>query len=759
MARKSSSVGMAVRGSLAPIVATLVSLLLVPSSARGAVSLPSVFGDHMVLQREMPIPVWGTDSAGQAVTVELGAQLVSTTADGNGAWRVDLAPESAGGPLTLTVTGTSTVTFTDVLVGEVWLCSGQSNMVWTLANSDDWANEQLVATMPELRLMGVSNVWSELPVDDVPASHWSPSDATTAAGFSGVCYYFGKSLHQSLGVPVGLVRSSWGGTIIEAWTSQEALDSDPDVAARADALAGNTEPNRPAIIYNAMIHGLIPYAMRGAVWYQGESNAGQPWLYGKELPLLIEDWRARWGQERFYFGVVQLPDYGTHHDQASTTVSDEGWAWIRDAELRASRTVADTGMATIIDTDSPGEIHPTNKRYPGGRLARWALYDAYGLTEELPSGPVYQSYRSEDDGIHVTFGHVGTGLRVEPGDSFKIAGADRVFFWAQSEILGDTIRLYSPDVPEPVAVRYAWDADPLVTLYNSADLPASPFRTDYWPRDDYPSDELAPSAPLDLRADDVTDHTIDVSWSPSEDDVGVCCYELFVDGVPQYRLPGLTASLTGLTPATTYRFEVRALDGADRTSGLAGPLDVTTTNSAAVPSIEVLGNGQRITNGDATPSSSDDTDFGTVALDTVATHAFTIRNAGDGTLLLTGSTPVVLAGPSSQAYSVAPQPSLEPLEPGQTTTFTLRFAPTEDAAYVAVVTIAHNDLDAGPFTFTIQGATANGSGSGSDVPDDAQDGCGCLSHGQRGTTRLGVVVLLAALAWRRARRTTPPAAR
>jgi hypothetical protein len=596
-------------------------------------------------------------------------------------------------------------------------------------------------------------------VEDVPASAWVPSDATTAAGFSGVCYYFGKSLHQELGIPVGLIRSSWGGTIIEAWTSREALDSDPDVAARADSLAGNTEPNRPAILYNGMIHGLIPYAMRGAVWYQGESNAALPWLYGKELPLLIDDWRSRWGQERFYFGVVQLPDYGTHHDQANTTASEEGWAWLRDAELRASRTVPDTGMATIIDTESPGDIHPLNKRYPGGRLARWALYDAYGVTDELPSGPVYESYRIEGDSIHVTFAHVGTGLRVELGDSFKIAGADRVFFWAQSEILGDTLRLYSPDVTAPVAVRYAWDADPLVTLYNSADLPASPFRTDYWPRDDYPTDELPPSAPLDLHADDVTDNTIDVSWSPSEDDVGVCCYELLVDGVPQYRLPGLTASLTGLTPATTYRFEVRALDGADRVSDLAGPLDVTTTNSAAVPIIEVLGNGQLIANGDATPSPSDETDFGTVALGTVATRSFTIRNAGDGTLLLTGPTPVVLTGETSLPFSVTPQPGLAPLEPGQSTTFSVYLAPTDPAAHVAVVVIDHNDLETGPFTFTIQGVTTASSGSGNEVPDEAQDGCGCMSHGKTGSSQLGVGLVLGALAWGRKRRRALPAAR
>jgi sialate O-acetylesterase len=635
--------------------------------------LPAVFSDHMVLQHGIPLPVWGWAKPGQTVAVAIAGRTAEAVAGDDGRWMARLPPLAAGGPFTLHVaTDGKAIAVEDVMVGEVWICSGQSNMEWTLASARDGAAETAAADYPNLRLFSVPHVAETTAQADVKAA-WCRCRPDTAGAFSAVGYFFGRELHRKTGMPIGLINSSWGGTYAEAWTSRDFLLTDPvqrqvveqyedelrnpnslgrEVQARLDAWrqanertdtsnAGQTKgwhkpecktagwktmdlprpwqsaghpgsgifwfrrevvipaawkgkdlvihlgptdksdvtyfngvqvgsitmeqradawstprvytipgklvkagrnhiavrvwsniyaggfigqpgmmrleppagspdaaiplagpwryqveadfglvpppppgargkgnPNSPYILFDSMIKPLLPFAIRGAIWYQGESNADKAKQYRTLFPLMIRSWHAAWGQGTFPFHFVQLANF-----QAECTApGDSKWAELREAQTQALA-LPGTAMAVAIDIGDANDIHPRNKQDVGLRLALPALERIHGFRGLVHSGPIYRGATVEKDRIRIAFDHVSGGLvaRGGPLAGFAIAGKDRTFVWAEAAIDGDTVVVSSPSVPKPVAVRYAWAENPRCNLYNASDLPASPFRTDDWP--------------------------------------------------------------------------------------------------------------------------------------------------------------------------------------------------------------------------------------------------------------------------------------
>jgi len=481
-------------GSTSLAAAFLAACAVVP--LRADVRPASIFGDSMVLQRDMPVPVWGRAEPGEEVSVSIGGQTKESTADKDGRWRVQLdALEADEDGQTLTISGKNKIEFKDVLVGEVWICSGQSNMEWPLARTLDAEQEIDAAEHEQIRLFNVpGHTTSPVPKDTCPGS-WQVCRPKTASGFSAVGYFFGRRLHAELKVPIGLVGSNWGGTRIEPWTSPAGFASVPELKSIADQVAAydaQTKINRgsPSAIYNAMIHPLAPFAMRGAIWYQGESNGGEGESYYHKTRALVHGWRDLFNPELAFYWV-QLANFRKPSDDPA---GGDGWARIREAQRKALG-IEHTGMAVTIDIGEANDIHPRNKQDVGDRLARWALYQTYDKKDVVPSGPLYKSHKVEDGAIRVSFDHVGSGLMVghkeglspakEVKDGklsrFAIAGADKQWHWAEATIDGREVVVKSPEVPQPVAVRYAYTMNPEgANLYNKEGLPASPFRTDDW---------------------------------------------------------------------------------------------------------------------------------------------------------------------------------------------------------------------------------------------------------------------------------------
>ncbi|TWU00997.1 sialate O-acetylesterase [Stieleria varia] len=638
-----------------PLVA-FICVACVFCSTASAQSLPLVhplFTDHMVLQRDIETPVWGWTTPGEKISVECAGHSANATADADGRWMAKLAALPAGGPHELTVTGPSSITISDVLVGDVWICSGQSNMEWSVQISNNAAAEIAAADHPKLRLFTVPKRVSTEPQQTVNAQ-WQLCTPQTVPQFSAVGYYFGRDLQRELNVPIGLIHTSWGGTIAEAWTSAESLntmedfrpavsafqqmaeaqkngtnsldaamakwwnDNDPgskqswsrpdaatdawkemtvpgnwedrglgqfdgivwfqkefelsEAAAAKDAvlhlgpiddrdttwvngkqvgsmnewlpsrdyklpagtlkagrnviairvldtggggglhgqpdqlrveipggesvaLAGqwkysvstplektspvpqqlNSNPNVVTVLYNGMLAPLVPYAIKGAIWYQGESNAGRARQYRTLLPTMIHDWRQQFGVGDFPFLVVQLANFMKVQEQPV----EGGWADLREAQSLTARNDENVGLALAIDIGEANDIHPRNKQEVGRRLALSALGIAYDK-EVVYSGPEYASADFRDGKAIVKFNHVGGGLKAK-GDKligFAIAGEDKKFVWGDAVVQGDTVVVSSPAVPQPTAVRYGWANNPTCNLYNAADLPASPFRTD-----------------------------------------------------------------------------------------------------------------------------------------------------------------------------------------------------------------------------------------------------------------------------------------
>lgn len=476
--------------------ALLILIAGISAAARGEVKLASIFTDSMVLQRDMAVPVWGWAAAGEEVSVTFGDQTKKTTAGENGRWQVKLDALKANSEgQTLTVAGRNKIELKDVLVGEVWLCSGQSNMEWGLGGSINAQDEIAASKHPQIRLFNVpDHVTSAVPQDTVKGS-WKVCEPSSAGGFSAVGYFFGRQLQKELKVPIGLVGSNWGGTLIEPWTSPDGFRSVPELKAISEKVDGYTKETKvgngsPSAIYNAMIHPLAPFAMRGAIWYQGESNGGEGESYYHKTQALVNGWRKLFNPDLAFYWV-QLANFQKPNEDPA---GGDGWAKLREAQ-RKSLAIKHTGMAVIIDIGEADDIHPRNKQDVGLRLSQWALHQTYGKQDIVPSGPLYKSHKVDGSQIRIRFDHVGGGLIVgrkegiKPTDEvkdgklarFAVAGADKKWHWAEATIDGDEVVVKSAEVANPVAVRYAYSMNPVgANLYNKAGLPASPFRTDDW---------------------------------------------------------------------------------------------------------------------------------------------------------------------------------------------------------------------------------------------------------------------------------------
>jgi len=498
----------------------LAAALALVAPARAEVKLPSIFGSHMVLQQKQKDKVWGWADPGEEVTVSIAGQTKTAKADDKGQWSVTLDPLTAGGPHTLTVKGKNTVTFDDVLVGEVWLCSGQSNMQWDVNAANDADLESLTANFPKIRLISVPQVGTQEPQTDFKGK-WEVCTPETAPSFSAVGFFFGRQLHQTLGVPVGLIDDSWGGSACEAWVRRDLLEKDekyaplierwrqiengPEAKKRyEEALArhkeaaekakaeGKEAPRppqtpesqltgnaRPGNIYNGVLKPTIGYGIKGVIWYQGESNASRAYQYRDLFPLMIQSWRDEWGVGDFPFYWVQLADF--MNEKADP--AESAWAELREAQTMTLDRLPNTGQAVIIDLGEAQDIHPRNKQDVAKRLARWALARDYGINVPYRS-PSYKSMEKKDGKIVVTFDHVGDGLKafdVPQVRGFTIAGADKTFRKAKARIVGaNKVEVWSDAVDDPAAVRYAWADNPVCNLYGRNGLPVTPFRTDDW---------------------------------------------------------------------------------------------------------------------------------------------------------------------------------------------------------------------------------------------------------------------------------------
>jgi sialate O-acetylesterase len=468
-------------------ILALVAAMAMPAAAAD-LRLPAVFGDNMVLQRGRNAPVWGWASAGADVSVSVAGKSAEAKADADGKFKVALPVLDASGPQEMVVkSGDQTRSFKNVLIGEVWFCSGQSNMGWPVVASASAQEEIAAAKFPQIRLFTVPTVPADTPQSDCKGN-WVECSPQTVPGFSAVGYFFSRKLFEELNVPVGMINTSWGGTPAEAWTSRKSLEAEPSLKPLLDRWdedvkkekaekkgdAKKRSQNRPANLYNGMIAPIAPLAVRGAIWYQGESNVGRAHQYRTLFPLMIQDWRKTWGHD-FAFGFVQLAPYRYLGDPAACA---ELW----EAQTMTLRKVPNTGMAVTTDISDIKDIHPKNKQDVGKRLALWALAKSYGK-DIVYSGPIHRSITGEGSKIRVHFDHVGGGLISRDGkplSHFAVAGADQKFQPANAAIDGDTVVVESDAVKEPLSVRFAWDHTAEPNFANKEGLPASPFRSDTW---------------------------------------------------------------------------------------------------------------------------------------------------------------------------------------------------------------------------------------------------------------------------------------
>jgi sialate O-acetylesterase len=511
-----------------PRICLLILLAAFASQAVADVSLNNMFGDHMVFQQGIKNKVWGKGDPGEQITVTLGGQSHATTAAADGTWHVFLDPvQEYGGPHTLTVKGKNTVTCNDVLIGEVWVCAGQSNMQWSVNQSNDPDLEKAAAKFPNIRLISVPQVGTQEPQWNFNGT-WQQCSPETVGNFSAVGYCFGRQLHQTLGVPVGLINNAWGGSAAEAWVKREKIVAHPTlkaiherwrdeeakyetvkaeftkkmaewtVAAEKAKTEGKPEPAgkpqdpdvrmkgnaRPGNIHSGVLTPSIGYGIKGAIWYQGETNVGRAYQYRDLFPFMIKSWREEWGLGDFPFYWVQLADFKA--EKAEPAESE--WAELREAQTMTMKALPKTGEAVIIDIGEGKDIHPKNKQDVAKRLARWALAETYKVPGIACRSPLYKDMEKQGSKIVLSFDNVGAkAADWRPFDvaepiGFTIAGADKKFVAAKGVILPDgRIEVSSEAVAEPVAVRYAWADNPVCNMYSAAGLPLTPFRTDDFP--------------------------------------------------------------------------------------------------------------------------------------------------------------------------------------------------------------------------------------------------------------------------------------
>lgn len=496
----------------------IFSLLLFSAGSMGVfadVKLPAVISNNMVLQQKTEVPIWGWAEPDEQVSIKGSWQLsaVSTKTGREGKWMVKIGTPKAGGPFEITIQAKNKIVLRDVLAGEVWICSGQSNMAWSVRRSNNAEEETAAARYPDIRLFTVKRKATVNPQADCEGE-WVKCSEETIADFSAVAYFFGRKLHKELNVPVGLIHTSWGGSNAEAWVRKEVLESDADFAPilqryaddvanypkskkeyeekmkewekqaagaksldkkapKKPRLAVISAQQRPSQLYNAMLKPLIGYGIKGVVWYQGESNVARAYQYRKLFVAMIKNWREDWGQGDFPFYYVQIAPYLYKGKEGSAA------AELREAQLMAL-SEANVGMAVTMDIGETMNIHPKNKQDVGRRLALWAMAKTYGRREIVCSGPIYKTMKVEGAKIRLFFDYVGGGLTAKAGEltHFTIAGKDKGFVPAKAEIDGDTILVSSDQVKNPAAVRFGWSNPAVPNLFNKEGLPASSFRTD-----------------------------------------------------------------------------------------------------------------------------------------------------------------------------------------------------------------------------------------------------------------------------------------
>jgi len=477
------------------LACVILFVALSVSLVQADVKMPAVFSDNMVLQRGIDVPVWGWADAGEKVAVVFNGQTKNATADANGKWSLKLDAMRAGGPFEMVVEGSNRIAFKNVMLGDVWVCSGQSNMQWTVKDSDNSEEEIKNTNYPAIRLLTVPTKSTATPQDNFDGQ-WVVCSPETILNFSAVAYYFGRTLYRGLDekVVIGLIHTSWGGSSCETWIPEGVVEQYKDyetiMQRRANHLKDNPnggDNQQAGYLFNAMINPLLPYGIKGAIWYQGETNAGRAYQYRTLFPLMIQTWREVWGQGDFPFYFVQLANYEAGGDPV---LGQSAWAELREAQTMTLN-LRNTGMAVTIDIGNPKDIHPRNKQDVGKRLALWALARDYSSDLGNNSGSyirqiyllnsMFRSMTIQDGKAVVSI--IGD-LKTKDGGpvtGFVIAGADRKFVVADAVIEGGRVIVSSPEVPNPVAVRYAWANDPKCNLVNAADLPVCPFRTDMWP--------------------------------------------------------------------------------------------------------------------------------------------------------------------------------------------------------------------------------------------------------------------------------------
>ncbi len=451
------------------------------TAAKAEVKLPAIFGDHMVLQQQTNAAIWGKASPNKkvSVTTSWNKKNYSTKSDGNGNWKLKVQTPVAGGPYNVSITEGKTLKLKNVFIGEVWVCSGQSNMYMTMSgyrNQPILESNQAISTSANeyIKIYTVKLEKSLVPLDDF-SGEWLPCVPENVANFSATAYFFGKMIQKSLGVPVGLICSSWGGTRIEPWISENGFKNFDWVNLPNKDQEGDLSPQTPTVLFNAMIQPMVGYGIRGGLWYQGESNRNEPSEYEKLMPGLIENWRAEWGVGDFPFYYVQIAPF----DYGSGGLNS---AFLREAQLKASTSIPNIGMASIMDVGEKSNIHPADKKAAGERLAYLALAKSYGKKGFEYSGPILKEMKVEGSVVKLTFDHAQNGLTTfgKELDNFMISGENKRFYPAKAFITREGITLFTPRVSAPVAVRYAFENFVIGELFNTEGLPASSFRTDEW---------------------------------------------------------------------------------------------------------------------------------------------------------------------------------------------------------------------------------------------------------------------------------------
>ncbi len=500
------------------VMPVIISVL--PTILQANVKLPEIFTSQMVLQRNVKLPVWGTASAGEKITVRINGQEQTVTADSAGNWKLELAPMKAGGPFNMEVKGANTITLDDILVGEVWLCSGQSNMEWRLKQSDNAKKEVANAKYPQIRLFQVRKSWNIIPKTKTLGGSWKSCSPENASNFSAAGYFFGRELYKKLNVPIGLINSSWGGTKIEPWTppvgfkmtpalktiyqqvdsripgsdlnrklTEEAIRNYSDWIRKAQTALKDKNPiprpkdypanlipytnnHNPSVMYNSMIYPFVPFAIKGAIWYQGEANLKDGMLYFEKMKALINGWRTVWNNKTMPFYFVQLAPY--QYGKSPFDILPKIWA----AQTRTSLVVPNTGMAVINDIGNLRTIHPTNKQEVGRRLALLALNQTYGHKDLVCKSPVFKEMKIENNAVKVIFNNA-KALKTRDGKAptwFELCGENGVFHKANARIDGNTVIVTADNVSNPCVVRFAWNKIAVPNLTNEAGLPAASFK-------------------------------------------------------------------------------------------------------------------------------------------------------------------------------------------------------------------------------------------------------------------------------------------